>query len=70
MWGRAVTPCSRPAVQEHPRRASHSPYEPSEFEAETYFYGFPSQSSRLVARASFNVWMRPKGPEAYLNSVL
>ena len=49
------------AVSDPPTNA----YLPSEVEAKHYLYGFPSKP-RLVARSNPDVWMKPTGPEAYL----
>ena len=40
-------------------------YLPSEVEAKHYPYGFPSKP-RLVARSNPDVWVKPRGMEAYL----
>ncbi|KAG8812887.1 hypothetical protein FRC17_001769 [Serendipita sp. 399] len=45
--------------------APTAPYPPSPVEAENYFYGIPSKP-RLVARSSTDVWVEPRGFEAYL----
>ncbi|KAI0317534.1 hypothetical protein OF83DRAFT_1171921 [Amylostereum chailletii] len=42
-----------------------TPYVPSAVEATYYYHGFPSKP-RLVARSSCDIWMKPTGPEAYL----
>jgi len=48
-----------------PDPPTNAPYIPSEVEAKHYFYGLPSKP-RLIARSNADVWMRPTGPEAYL----
>ncbi|KAG8806641.1 hypothetical protein FRC17_004889, partial [Serendipita sp. 399] len=45
--------------------APTAPYPPSPVEAENYFYGIPSEPG-LVARSSTDVWVEPRGIEAYL----
>ncbi|KAI0950654.1 hypothetical protein AcW1_007905 [Taiwanofungus camphoratus] len=45
--------------------ALNAPYVPSAVEATHYYYGLPSKP-RLIARSSVHVWMKPTGPEAYL----
>ncbi|KAI0365795.1 hypothetical protein BV20DRAFT_713566 [Pilatotrama ljubarskyi] len=47
--------------------APPAPYCPSDIEATHYYHGLPSKP-RLVARSSCDVWRRPTGPEAYLDS--
>ena len=42
-----------------------APYPPSPVESYCYYYGIPSRPL-LVARSSFDVWVEPTGPEAYL----
>jgi hypothetical protein len=42
-----------------------APYPPSPVESQCYYYGIPSRPL-LVARSSFDVWLEPTGPEAYL----
>ena len=48
-----------------PAPPTNAPYIPSEVEAKHYLYGFPSKA-RFIARSSTDVWMKPTGPEAYL----
>jgi len=48
-----------------PATVPTAPYPPSPVESQHYYYGIPSQPP-LVARSSFNVWVKPTGPEAYL----
>ena len=42
-----------------------APRPPSAVEAKCYYYGLPS-NPRLIARSSFDSWVKPRGPEAYL----
>ncbi|KAM5533672.1 hypothetical protein V8D89_012639 [Ganoderma adspersum] len=48
-----------------PNPPTNAAYLPSEVEAKYYLYGFPSKP-RLIARSNPDVWMKPTGPEAYL----
>jgi hypothetical protein len=48
-----------------PAAVQTAPYPPSFVEAQYFYYGIPSQPP-LVARSSANVWVEPRGPEAYL----
>ncbi|THH15856.1 hypothetical protein EW146_g4700 [Bondarzewia mesenterica] len=48
-----------------PAAVPTAPYPPSPVESQYFYYGIPSHP-RLVARSSFNVWVKPTGPEAYL----
>lgn len=51
-----------------PDPPTEAPYIPSEVEAKHYLYGLPSNlKGRLIARSSAEVWMKPTGPEAYLD---
>lgn len=45
-----------------------APYIPSTVEANNYLYGLPSKG-RFIARSSPDVWMKPTGPEAYLEAM-
>ena len=49
-----------------PDPPTNAPYIPSEVEAKHYLYGLPSKP-RFIARSSHDVWMKPTGPEAYLD---
>ncbi|KDQ52060.1 hypothetical protein JAAARDRAFT_139278 [Jaapia argillacea MUCL 33604] len=50
-----------------PRRnpPTNAPYVPSDVEARNYYYGLLSKP-RFIARSSPDVWIKPSGPEAYL----
>ncbi len=51
-----------------PDPPTNAPYVPSEVEAKHYLYGLPSNPKGLfIARSSPDVWMKPTGPEAYLD---
>ena len=43
----------------------NDPSIPSPVEAASYYYGLPSEPA-LIARSSAELWVEPKGPEAYL----
>ena len=49
-----------------PNLPTMDPYVPSAIEAEFYYYGLPSKP-RLIARSSYDIWIVPTGPEAYLD---
>ena len=49
-----------------PNEPNNAPYIPSEVEAKHYLYGLPS-NTHFIAHSSTDVWMRPTGPEAYLD---
>ena len=53
------------AILSPPDPVPTAPYPPSPVESKYFYYGIPSQPP-LVARSSFNVWLEPTGPEAYL----
>jgi len=51
-----------------PDQPTNAPYIPSQVEAKHYLYGLPSNSKgHFIARSSTDIWMKPTGPEAFLN---
>ena len=69
--GSSTSPLSSSAWPATLSRKSRLPfpmlqYAPSDVEAKYFLYGLPSMG-RLIARSSTDVWMRPTGPEAYLD---
>ncbi|THH17193.1 hypothetical protein EW146_g3576 [Bondarzewia mesenterica] len=49
-----------------PDPPNNAPYVPSKVEAKHYLYGLPSNPC-FIARSSPDIWVRPTGPEAYLD---